>query len=72
MYAALYRLAVGAYLLWLGLVVTLVAGRYTPVPSFRIVHLGVVAGAAVLTLIGSGRLLRRGYGWVTRRLGERL
>ncbi|WP_128905420.1 hypothetical protein [Halorubrum amylolyticum] len=71
MYAALYRLGIGAYLLWLLLVVLLVVGRYTPAPSFRVVHLGVVAGAAVLTLIGAGRLLRQGYGWATHRLDER-
>ncbi|RLM67012.1 hypothetical protein DVK05_07210 [Halorubrum sp. Atlit-8R] len=71
MYAALYRLGIGAYLLWLLLTVLLILGRYTPVPSFRVVHIGVVAGAAVLTLIGATRLLRKGYGRVTRLLNER-
>ena len=71
MYAALYRLGIGAYLLWLLLTVLLVLGRYTPVPSFRAVHLGVVAGAAVLTLIGAGRLLRKGYARATQLLNER-
>lgn len=71
MYAALYRLGIGAYLLWLLLVVLLIVGRYTPAPSFRLVHLGVVVGAAVLALIGAGRLLRRGYEWTARRFGDR-
>jgi hypothetical protein len=34
MYAALYRLGVGAYLLWILLTVLLILGRYTPAPSF--------------------------------------
>ena len=71
MYAALYRLGVGAYLLWILLTVLLTLGRYTPVPSFRVVHFGVVAGAAVLTLIGAARLLRGGYEWTVRRFGDR-
>jgi hypothetical protein len=71
MYAALYRLGIGAYLLWLLLTVLLIFGRYTPVPSFQVVHLGVVVGAAVLTLIGAARLLRKGYGRTTRLLNER-
>ena len=71
MYAALYRLGVGAYLLWILLTVLLILGRYTPAPSFRLVRLGVVAGAAVLTLIGAVRLLRTGYTRATRLLDER-
>jgi hypothetical protein len=71
MYAALYRLGIGAYLLWILLVVLLLAGRYTPVPSFELVHSGVVAGAVVLTLIGAVRLLRTGYRRAARRLDER-
>jgi hypothetical protein len=71
MYATLYRLGIGAYLLWILLTVLLILGRYTPAPSFRLVRLGVVAGAAVLTLIGAGRLLRRGYEWTARRFGDR-
>ncbi|WP_066416020.1 hypothetical protein [Halorubrum aethiopicum] len=59
--SALHRIAVGGYLVWLSLVVLLIAGRYTPLQSFDLVHSGVVFGAAVLTLIGSGRLARSGY-----------
>ncbi|MFY4816418.1 hypothetical protein ACOJIV_27620 [Haloarcula sp. AONF1] len=71
MYAALYRFGIGAYLLWILLGVLLLAGRYTPVPSFELVHPGVVAGAVVLTLIGSVRLLRTGYRRAARRFDER-
>ena len=71
MYAALYRLGVGASLVWILLVALLIVGRYTPAPSFRVVHVGVVAGAAVLTLIGAVRLLRTGYRRATGLLAER-
>ena len=63
MYAALYRLGVGAYLLWILLVVVHMIGRFTPAPSFRIVRLGVVVGAA--------KLLRNGYERAASRLDER-
>ena len=70
MYAALYRLGVGAYLLWILLVVVHIAGRFTPAPSFRLARFGVVVGAAVLTLIGAGRLLRKAYGRLVHRPAE--
>jgi hypothetical protein len=53
------------YVLWLLFVVLLILGRYTPFPLLDIVHSGVVFGAAVLTVIGSGKLLRIGYWRVT-------
>ena len=71
MYAALYRLGIGAYLLWILLVVVHIIGRFTPAPSFRIVRLGVVVGAVALTLVGAARLLRKGYERATGRLDER-
>ncbi|GAA0551107.1 hypothetical protein ABNG02_04520 [Halorubrum ejinorense] len=71
MYAALYRFAVGAYLLWILLTVVHLVGRFTPAPSFRIAHLGVVVGAGVLTLVGAAKLLRNGYERAARRLDER-
>lgn len=61
MRVALRRAAVGAYVLWLLAVVLLLAGRYTPVPLLPGVHAGVVAGAAVFTVVGAGQLCRRGY-----------
>ena len=67
----LRRLGVGAYLLWILLGAALIVGRHTPAPSFRIVHLGVVAGAAVLALVGAAKLLRKGYRRFTRRFAER-
>ncbi|MFC6952183.1 hypothetical protein [Halorubellus litoreus] len=57
----LYRVGLGSYVLWLLLVVLYVLGRYTPVPRFELVYSGVVFGAAVLTVFGAGRLLRKGY-----------
>lgn len=62
---ALHRAAIGLYVLWLLFVVLLILGRYTPFPVLDIVHSGVVFGAAVLTVIGSGKLLRSGYRRVT-------
>nr|WP_251344369.1 hypothetical protein [Haloplanus sp. GDY1] len=61
MRVALRRAAVGAYVLWLLAVVLLIAGNYTPIPLLPGVHAGVVAGAAVFTLLGVGQLARWGY-----------
>jgi|GEM_PF-6018159 len=58
---ALRRVAIGLYLLWLLLVVLLILGRYTPFPLLDAVRSGVVFGAAVLTVVGAGQLLREGY-----------
>ncbi|RKD93579.1 hypothetical protein [Halopiger aswanensis] len=63
---ALLGTVVGLYVLWLLLVVVFVLGRYTPVPRFAVVRSSVVIGAAVLTVVGAGRLARTGY----RRLAE--
>ncbi|WP_435175885.1 hypothetical protein [Halorussus sp. AFM4] len=61
MLVALRRTAVGLYALWLVAVVLLMLGRYTPLPLLPGVHSGVVLGAAVLTVVGAGKLLRDGY-----------
>jgi hypothetical protein len=58
---ALRRAGIGLYFLWLLFVVLLILGRYTPFPLFDLVHSGVVFGAAVLTVVGAGKLFRIGY-----------
>lgn len=68
---ALLRLGAGASRLWILLVALLILGRYTPAPSFRLVRLGVVVGAAGPTAVGAFRLIRRGYGRLARRLDKR-
>lgn len=61
MHKALYRTGVGLYVLWLIATTLLILGRYTPFPSYEIVHSAVVTGAAILTIVGAGKLLRKGY-----------
>ncbi|WP_255150563.1 hypothetical protein [Halorarius halobius] len=61
MRGSLRRAGIGLYLCWLGAVVLLMLGRYTSVPLYEPVHGAVVAGAAVLTVVGAAGLLRRGY-----------
>ncbi|NHN59785.1 MULTISPECIES: hypothetical protein [Halorussus] len=61
MFVALRRVAVGLYVLWLVAVVLLMLGRYTLAPLLPGVHAGVVVGAAALTVVGAGKLLRDGY-----------
>jgi hypothetical protein len=58
---ALYRTGVGLYILWLIATTLLILGRYTPFPSYGLVHSVVVTGAAILTIVGAGQLLRKGY-----------
>jgi hypothetical protein len=57
----LYRIGVGLYGLWLIATTLLILGRYTPFPSYDLVHSVVVTGAAILTILGAGELLRKGY-----------
>ncbi|MFC7070475.1 hypothetical protein [Halobaculum lipolyticum] len=57
----LVRAGVVLYGCWLLLVVVLLAGRYTPVPSVGVAHTGVVVGAAVLTVVGAAQIVRAGY-----------
>jgi hypothetical protein len=61
----LHRSGIGLYFLWLLFVVLLILGRHTPFPVFDLVHSGVVFGAAVLTVVGAGKLLRIGYRRIT-------
>ena len=61
MYTALYRTGVGLYILWLLATLLLILGRYTPFPSFEIIHSAVVTGATILTIVGAGLLLQKGY-----------
>ena len=61
MHKALYRIGVGLYILWLIATTLLILGRYTPFPSYEIVHSTVVTGAVILTIAGAGLLLRKGY-----------
>ena len=61
MRTTLRRVGIGLYACWLLSVVLLVLGRYTPVPSVEAAHSAVVAGAAVLTVVGTVQIGRRGY-----------
>lgn len=61
MHKALYRIGVGLYILWLIATTLLILGRYTPFPSYELVHSTVVTGAVILTIAGTGLLLRKGY-----------
>lgn len=58
---ALYRTAVGLYVLWLIAVLLFALGRYTPFPMFDLVHSTVVSGAVIATILGAGKLMRDGY-----------
>lgn len=58
---ALYQTGIGLYILWIIATTLLILGRYTPFPSYKVVHSAVVTGAVVLTLVGTGQLLRKGY-----------
>jgi len=57
----LYRTGIGLYILWLIATTLLILGRYTPFPSYKTVRSAVVTGAVVLTIVGAGQLLRKGY-----------
>ncbi len=57
----LYRTGIGLYILWLIATTLLILGRYTPFPSYKIVHSAVVTGAAILAIVGVGQILRKGY-----------
>jgi hypothetical protein len=61
MHKTLYRTGVGLYILWLIATTLLILGRYTPFPSYEIVHSAVVTGAVILTIVGTAKLLRKGY-----------
>jgi hypothetical protein len=56
-----YRTGIGLYILWLIATTLLILGRYTPLPSYEIIHSAVVTGAVILTIVGAGQLLRKGY-----------
>jgi hypothetical protein len=58
------RIAVGAYVAWLGAVVLLIAGRHTPFPLLPSVSDSVVAGALALFCFGCVRLGRRTIAWL--------
>jgi len=57
----LHQTGIGLYILWIIATTLLILGRYTPFPSYNIVHSAVVTGAVVLTIVGTGQLLRKGY-----------
>jgi hypothetical protein len=57
----LRRTGIGLSILWLIATTLLILGRYTPFPSYEIVHLAVVTGAVIFTIVGAGQLLRKGY-----------
>ncbi|OYR43336.1 hypothetical protein DJ82_00025 [Halorubrum sp. Ib24] len=58
---ALYQTGIGLYILWIIATTLLILGRYTPFPSYKIVHSAVVTGAVVLSILGAGQLFRKGY-----------
>jgi hypothetical protein len=58
---ALYQTGIGLYILWIIATTLLILGRYTPFPSYKLVHSAVVTGAVALTIVGTGQLLRKGY-----------
>jgi hypothetical protein len=57
----LHRIGIGSYILWIIATTLLILGRYTPFPSYGLVHSAVVTGAVILTIVGAGQLLRKGY-----------
>jgi len=57
----LHQTSIGLYILWIIATTLLILGRYTLFPSYKIVHSAVVTGAVVLTVVGTGQLLRKGY-----------
>ena len=61
-----YRTGIGLYILWLIATTLLILGRYTAFPSYKIVHSAVVTGTVVLTIVGAGQLLRKGYRKLSR------
>jgi hypothetical protein len=58
---ALHQTGIGLYILWIIATTLLILGRYTPFPSYKLVHSAVVTGAVALTIVGTGQLLRKGY-----------
>lgn len=56
-----YWAGIGFYVLWLLMVVLLILGQYTPFPLFDFAHSGVVFGAAILAVLGAGKLVQAGY-----------
>lgn len=61
MHKNFYQTGIGLYVLWIIATVLLILGRYTLFPSYDIVHSTVVTGGVILTIVGTGLLLRKGY-----------
>lgn len=63
----LRQTGIGLYGLWIIATTLLILGRYTPFPSYEIVHSAVVTGGVILTIAGTGQLLQEGYQKVVSR-----
>ncbi|SEO24922.1 hypothetical protein SAMN04487948_101331 [Halogranum amylolyticum] len=57
---SLTSIGIGLYLVWIGATVLLVGAQLGVLPRFDVVHQTVVAGAFVLTALGTLQLAKKG------------